>query len=84
MSIKVGDKIIETDEEGYLFNPDDWTEKVAEEMAFQQSQQDNVKLTETHWGINPVFPQLLPRKQGPSNHAQASDDLGQVSWATLS
>ncbi len=55
MSIKVGDKIIETDEEGYLVNPDDWTEKVAEEMAFQQSQQDNVKLTETHWGLIHYF-----------------------------
>ena len=31
------DKVIETDEEGYLLNPDDWSEKVAEEMAFQQS-----------------------------------------------
>jgi len=55
MSIKVGDKIIETDEEGYLLNPDDWTEKVAEEMAYQQSQQDNVKLTETHWGLIQYF-----------------------------
>jgi len=55
MSIKVGDKIIETDEEGYLLNLDDWTEKVAEEMAYQQSQQDNVKLTETHWGLIQYF-----------------------------
>lgn len=55
MSINVGGKIIETDEEGYLLNPDDCTEKVAEEMAFQQSQQDNVKLTETHWGLIQYF-----------------------------
>jgi len=27
MSIKIDDKIIETDGEGYLLNPDDWTEK---------------------------------------------------------
>jgi len=55
MSIKVDDKIIETDEEGYLLNPDDWSEKVAEEMAFQQAQQDNVKLTDTHWGLIQYF-----------------------------
>ena len=55
MSIKIGDNIIETDEEGYLLNPDDWTEKVAEEIAFQQSQQDNVKLTDTHWGLMQYF-----------------------------
>jgi len=55
MSIKVGDKIIVTDDEGYLLNPADWTEKVAEEMAYQQSQQDNVKLTEAHWGLIQYF-----------------------------
>ena len=55
MNIEVGAKTIETDEEGYLLNPDDWTEKVAEEMAYQLSQQDNVKLTETHWGLIEYF-----------------------------
>jgi len=55
MSIKVDDKIIETDEEGYLLNPDDWSERVAEEMAFQQSLQDDVKLTDTHWGLIQYF-----------------------------
>jgi len=55
MSIKMDDKVIETDEEGYLLNPNDWTEKVAEEMAFQQSQQDNVKLTDAHWGLIQYF-----------------------------
>ena len=55
MSIKVDDKIIETDEEGYLLNPDDWSESVAEEMAFQQSQEDNVNLTDTYWGLIQYF-----------------------------
>lgn len=55
MSIKVGDKTIPADEEGYLLNPDDWTEQVAEAMAFQQSQRDGVKLTETHWGLIGYF-----------------------------
>lgn len=55
MSIKVGDQIIETDEEGYLLNPDDWTEKVAEEIAYQQSLQNKLKLTDTHWGLMQYF-----------------------------
>jgi len=38
MSIKIDDKVVETDEEGYLLDPDDWTAKLTEEMAFQQSQ----------------------------------------------
>ena len=51
MSIILNDKIIETDTEGYLKNRDDWSEEVAEEMAMQQAEKDNVKLTETHWGL---------------------------------
>jgi tRNA 2-thiouridine synthesizing protein E len=55
MSLNLHGQIIETDEEGYLLNPEDWSEEVAEEMAFQQSQQDYVKLTETHWGLIQYF-----------------------------
>jgi len=55
MSIQVGDKVIETDEEGYLVNPQDWSEEVAEKMASRQSQEDDVKLTETHWGLIHYF-----------------------------
>ena len=43
MSLKMHGKFIETDEEGYLLDLDDWTEKVAKELAFQQAQQDHVK-----------------------------------------
>lgn len=69
MSIKVGDKIIETDEEGYLLDPDDWTEEIAEEMAFQQSQQDNVKLTDEHWGLMQYFRDYYQENQvHPSMH----------------
>ena len=51
MSIQVADKIIETDEEGYLVNADDWSEAVAEAMAARQSQQDHVELSETQLGL---------------------------------
>ena len=55
MSIEAGNKNIQMDEEGYLLNPDDWTENIAEEMASRQSAQDKVKLTETHWGLIQYF-----------------------------
>ena len=42
MSIQVGDQFFETDAEGYLINPDDWTEAVAEALAAQQSAEDQV------------------------------------------
>ncbi|MBI1887239.1 MAG: TusE/DsrC/DsvC family sulfur relay protein [Nitrosomonadales bacterium] len=35
----------ETDAEGYLVEPLDWTEEVAEELARQES----IRLTEDHW-----------------------------------
>ena len=55
MSITVQGKLIETDEEGYLLNPHDWSEEIAEAMAFQQAKQDHVKLTDTHWGLIQYF-----------------------------
>ena len=55
MSIKVGNNIIETDEEGYLINPEDWSEAVAAAMAAQQSRQDHVELSETQLGLVQYF-----------------------------
>ncbi len=33
MNIEVADKIIETNEQGFLNNPDDWNEQVATTLA---------------------------------------------------
>lgn len=55
MILTVEGKTIETDEEGYLLNRDDWSEEVAEQMAAIQAQEDGVKLTETHWGLIQYF-----------------------------
>lgn len=63
MSITVEDKVIETDEEGYLLDPNDWTEKVAEEMAFRQSLEDDVKLTDEHWGLIQYFREYYAESQ---------------------
>lgn len=55
MNIDVLGKKINMDEEGYLINLDDWSDEFAEKMAFLQSQQDHMELTETHWGLIHYF-----------------------------
>lgn len=55
MNIKLENHIIQTDEEGFLINPNDWSEIVAEQMAYEQSLHDSVKLTDTHWGLIHYF-----------------------------
>jgi len=47
MAITVGDKSLETDEEGYLVNLSDWTEDVANEIA----KSENVEMTQNHWEV---------------------------------
>lgn len=47
MSINVNDKIIETNENGYLVNPEDWSQEVAEALAESQG----LNLTERHWDV---------------------------------
>jgi tRNA 2-thiouridine synthesizing protein E len=36
-----------TDEEGYLIEPQDWNEEVARQFALQE----NIQLTEDHWDV---------------------------------
>ncbi len=47
MSMEFNGKTIETDEEGYLTNLDDWTPELAEEMA----KQEGIELSENHWEV---------------------------------
>ena len=46
-TIEVNGKTLETDEEGYLTNLDDWTEDVGKFLA----KQENVELTPNHWEV---------------------------------
>jgi len=55
MSIQVGKTVIETDAEGYLLDPDDWSEAVATAMAARQSREDRVELSETQLGLIRYF-----------------------------
>jgi len=47
MPIEVNGKVLETDEEGYLANLNEWEPAVAEVMA----QQESVTLSPDHWEI---------------------------------
>jgi tRNA 2-thiouridine synthesizing protein E len=47
MPIEVNGKSLETDEEGYLANINDWEPGVAEVM----SKEDDLELTDEHWDI---------------------------------
>ena len=47
MALEVGGKSLETDEEGYLLNLDEWTEEAAKLLAESES----VELTENHWEV---------------------------------
>jgi len=47
MPIEVEGKTIETDEEGYLANLNDWIPAVAEAMA----KEDGTELTDAHWEV---------------------------------
>ncbi len=47
MGIEVNGKVLETDEEGYLANLNDWEPAVAEAMA----KEDGTELTENHWEV---------------------------------
>ena len=45
--LQVGDRSIVLDEDGFLDNPEDWNEEVAEVLAVTEE----VELTPEHWGI---------------------------------
>jgi tRNA 2-thiouridine synthesizing protein E len=45
MPLEIGGRIVPTDDEGYLINPDDWSDSIAEGLA----RLENVELTREHW-----------------------------------
>lgn len=47
MAIEIDDKVLETDEEGYLQNLSDWSIEVATKMASR----DGIELTDNHWEV---------------------------------
>ncbi|MFZ1908558.1 MAG: TusE/DsrC/DsvC family sulfur relay protein [Burkholderiales bacterium] len=47
MQLQIDDRTIDTDEEGYLVDPADWSEAVAEELA----RRENLRLEPLHWRV---------------------------------
>lgn len=47
MALKIDGDVVATDQEGYLMDPSDWNEKVAQALA----QQEALSLTEDHWSV---------------------------------
>lgn len=45
MALAISDREIVTDQEGYLMDPADWNEEVAQALA----RQENLELNDTHW-----------------------------------
>jgi tRNA 2-thiouridine synthesizing protein E len=47
MPLAIGGKSVSVDDEGYLIDPADWSEDVAEELARQES----IVLSDAHWAV---------------------------------
>ncbi|WPL10674.1 MULTISPECIES: TusE/DsrC/DsvC family sulfur relay protein [Thiorhodovibrio] len=46
-NITVGKRVVSTDEEGYLLEPEDWSE----EFALALAEREGLKLTRRHWAV---------------------------------
>ena len=47
MPLEIAGKTVPVDDEGYVINPADWDEQVAEALA----RQENIVLSEAHWAV---------------------------------
>jgi tRNA 2-thiouridine synthesizing protein E len=69
MSLQVNGKLIETDEEGYLLNRDDWNEAVCEALIQQHVAAGHKPLNETEKGLIDYFRAYYEEHQvHPSMH----------------
>ncbi len=69
MNFNVNGTMIETDEEGYLVNPDDWDEDVALALIAQHEADGHKKVTETGWELIRYFREYYEdRMMHPSMH----------------
>ena len=51
MDIQINGKMVETNEQGFLSNLDDWSEEFAEKIA----ELDDIQLFDEHWGLIGYF-----------------------------
>jgi len=69
MSIEVNDKNIETDEEGFLVNVDDWNEEVCDALIRRHEADGHKPVSETARGLITYFREFYEENQRhPSMH----------------
>ena len=78
MAIECEGKTIETTDNGYLVNAEDWNEAVAAQLA----EQEGVTLTEKHWDvINYLRDQYFNHAGNQPNERTILKDIGKQ-WGT--
>jgi tRNA 2-thiouridine synthesizing protein E len=59
MPLEVNGRIVDTDDEGFLLEPDDWDHSVAEALA----RQEKIDMTDNHWQIIEMVREHLEHSQ---------------------
>lgn len=57
--LEVNGKIVETDAEGYLFDPAEWDHDVAQALALGE----NIELTDEHWAVIEFMREYYEQRQ---------------------
>jgi tRNA 2-thiouridine synthesizing protein E len=58
MDIQINGKTVKTDEQGFLFNSEEWSEEFAEKIA----ERDGIQLFDEHWGLIGYFRDYFQEK----------------------
>ncbi len=69
--------MVATDSEGYLINPDDWTDQVAEELAGREG----IALTDEHWRVLRFMRTYLEDRQVAPDARHVIKHLAQTAGA---
>lgn len=73
MSLEVDGKTIETNDNGYLVNQEDWNENVAQVLA----QGEGIELTDKHWDVlNYLRDEYFNNNQNQPNERTILKDMG--------
>ena len=59
MSLAIGGRAVPVDDEGYLIDPGDWSEELAEALA----RQERVVLSDAHWAVIRFVRQYYEQRQ---------------------
>lgn len=71
--IQIQDRIIKTDDEGYLLNPEEWDADVAAKLA----ESINIEMSEHHWEVVNFVRNYYEKNQTVPEARHALKDLGE-------